>query len=190
MILTGPVQSGKTRFLTGIVSDLPKWNVIVSGFLSPAAFEGGRHIGYDLFILGRKKSIPYIRRTGEAEWERVGPYFFIPAALEEARRCILESRGPDLLIVDEVGPLEIGGGGVWSALETVLTSASRRCLLVVREVCLGALLGKLGDRPFGVFRLEDPATRASLLLEITGKPGSLRLTPGRMAEERSGKHVG
>jgi nucleoside-triphosphatase THEP1 len=166
LILTGPVQSGKTRFLGGILAGLDKAKTGVSGFLSPAVYESGRLIGYDLSVLGREKSVPYIRKLGEPGWERVGPYYFIPEALRDARQAILKSRVRDLLVVDEVGPAELGGGGLWGPLEKVLASPGRRCLLVVRAACLEALPGRLGSREFKVFPVEEPAARSSLLFEI------------------------
>jgi nucleoside-triphosphatase THEP1 len=173
LILTGPVQSGKTRFLTGIISGLDKTKTGVSGFLSPAVYEGDRLIGYDLAVLGREKPVPYIRKRGRPGWERIGPYFFIPQALRDARQTIMESRARDLLVVDEVGPLELGGGGVWGPLATVLASPGRRCLLVVRAACLAALPARLDGLPYKVFLIEEPAARNSLFLEIArGDPGS------------------
>jgi nucleoside-triphosphatase THEP1 len=167
LILTGAIQSGKTRFLAGIVAGLDRERTGVSGFLSPAVYERGRLIGYDLAVFGRKTPVPYIRKSGEPAWERVGPYYLIPEALEEARRTILESRPRDLLVVDEVGPLELGGGGLWGPLETVLAGPGLRSLLVVRASCLEALSGKLAGRPFQVFTVDEPSARASLLFEIS-----------------------
>ncbi|OGD18502.1 MAG: hypothetical protein A2W03_05125 [Candidatus Aminicenantes bacterium RBG_16_63_16] len=166
LILTGSVQSGKTRFLAGILAALDRAAEGLSGFLSPAVYEGGRLIGYDLAVLGREKSAPYLRRQGEPGWERVGPYFFVPDALKEARRIIQESRAGDLLVVDEVGPLELGGGGIWEPLEAVLKSPGRRSLLVVRASCLEPLRARLGGLPVKVFSVEEPAARASMLFEI------------------------
>jgi len=167
MILTGAIRSGKTGFLAGILSEL---GMGVSGFLSPAAYADGRHVGYDLLPLGRGAAIPFIRRTGQPAWERVGGYFFIPEALAEARRVIRESPAESLLIVDEVGPLEMEGGGLWTVLEPALADGSRRSLLVVREACLEEMLGKLRCPPAGVFRLGDPSIAASLLSEIAREP--------------------
>jgi nucleoside-triphosphatase THEP1 len=167
LILTGAIQSGKTRFLAGIVAGLDRERTGVSGFLSRAVYERGRLIGYDLAVLGRKTPVAYIRKSGEPAWERVGPYYFIPEALEEARRTILESRPRDLLVVDEVGPLELGGGGLWGPLETVLAGPGRRSLLVVRASCLEALSTRLAGRPFQVFTVDEPSARASLLFEIS-----------------------
>jgi nucleoside-triphosphatase THEP1 len=166
LILTGSVQSGKTRFLAGILAGLDKATTGLSGFLSPAVYEGGRLIGYDLAVLGGEKPAPYLRRQGEPEWERVGPYFLIPDALREARRIIRESRPGDLLVVDEVGPLELGGGGIWEPLGAVLNSPGRSSLLVVRASCLEPLRARLGGRPVKVFSVEEPTARASLLFEI------------------------
>jgi nucleoside-triphosphatase THEP1 len=190
MIMTGPVRSGKTSYLAGVATDLTRRRIGASGFLSPAAFEGGRQIGYDLSVLGRETPIPYIRAAGEPGWERVGPYYFIPEALEVARREIRESRERDLLIVDELGPLELAGGGLWGVLEPVLSGAARRCLLVVRESCLRDLLDKIGGQRVRVFQLGGAADRASLMLEITGLPRNRHLKQAGKAEERSGRHVG
>jgi len=179
LILTGPVQSGKTRFLGGIIAGLDRTKTGVSGFLSPAVYEGDRLIGYDLAVLGRDKPVPYLRKRGEPGWERIGPYFLIPEGLRDARQTILESRACDLLVVDEVGPLEIGGGGVWSPLATVLANPGRRGLLVVRAACLEALPARLGGRPYKVFSIEKPAARDSLLSEIARGDPEPGLPAGR-----------
>jgi nucleoside-triphosphatase THEP1 len=179
LILTGPVQSGKTRFLAGIIAGLDRAKTSVSGFLSPAVYEGGRLIGYDLAVLGRGNAVPYLRLQGEPGWERIGPYFFIPEALEDARQTILESRACDLLVVDEVGPLELGRRGVWGPLATVLARPARRCLLVVRSACLEALLARLGGRPSKLFSIEETAARDSLLFEIAREDPGAGLPAGR-----------
>ncbi len=170
LILTGSVQSGKTRFLSGVVSDLDRARTVVSGYISPAVYESGRLIGYDLSILGREKPLPFLRKHGPPRRERIGPYSFLPEALREARRTIRESRPGDLLVVDEVGPLELAGGGVWAPLQEVLASPARRCLLVVRAACLETLRERLGGHTSKVFPVEEPTARASLLFEI-GRSG-------------------
>ena len=167
LILTGAVQSGKSRFLGSLLAGLDRDRTPLSGFLSPAVYEDGRLVGYDLTVIGGGPPAAYIRKEGQAGWERVGPYFFVPEALETARRTILESGPLDLLVVDEVGPLELVGGGLWRPLESILADPGRRCLLVVRASCLEALTGKLAGRPFQVFPVDEPSTRAALLFEIS-----------------------
>jgi nucleoside-triphosphatase THEP1 len=181
LILTGAVQSGKTRFLAGILAGLDRERTGVSGFLSPAVYENGRLAGYDLAVLGGEKPRPYLRKQGEPGWERVGPFFFIPETLKQARRTILESRPRDLLVVDEVGPLELGGGGLWGPLETVLAGPGRRSLLVVRASCLEALSGRLAGRPLKVFTVDEPSARASLLFEISRDAPAPGVPAGRPA---------
>lgn len=163
LILTGAVQSGKTRFLAETFAGTGPG---VSGYLSPAVYEHGRLVGYDLAVFGRERAVPFLRTRGQSAWERVGPYFFIPDALADARRTIRRSPASDLLVVDELGPREIDGGGVWSALRAVMADPGRRLLLVVRPACLEAVLARLAGRRLGVFPLAQPGARASLQAEL------------------------
>lgn len=107
-LLTGPIHSGKTTLLREAVQKLKGENLNVHGFLSEVILKNDRIIGYDLFDLKEEKAIPFIRREGEKEWEQIGSFYLIPKSLAEASKIILRSRDADLLVVDEVGPLELG----------------------------------------------------------------------------------
>jgi nucleoside-triphosphatase THEP1 len=62
-----------------------------------------------------------------------------------------------LLAVDEVGPLELQGGGVRKALDRALAVRAGPTLLVVRETILASLLASLGLPPAPVvdFRMKE-----------------------------------
>ena len=157
-VLTGPVHSGKTSLLRKLVREWSEQGIGLDGFLSLAVFENEAHIGYDLFDLMRKKRRPYLRKEGAANREKVGPFFFISEALEAAKKIILRWRRKNLLIIDEVGPLEIQGRGIWPALQSVLPDPALRCLLVVRRSALAEFRDRLKVVPFQVFDVEDRDT--------------------------------
>lgn len=131
-ILTGPIHSGKTTLLKKVVKELKQQKQNVDGFLSEAVIKDRVMVGYDLLDLKEEKSVPFIRKEGKENWENIGSYFFIPQSLEKAKRIILQSKEDDLLVVDEVGPLELEGGGLWPALKKVIFLTRRRSLLVIR----------------------------------------------------------
>ncbi len=111
------------------------------GYLSLAHFENNIHTGYDLLELESGTLHPFIRNKGKEEWERVGSWYFLPGELKRAGKIILKSRPQSILIVDEIGPLEMQGKGVRPSLEKILgLSPERFFLLVARSSILNELL--------------------------------------------------
>jgi nucleoside-triphosphatase THEP1 len=136
LILTGPVHGGKTTFLERSLARWASRGIVAGGFLSVAATGASGAAGYDLLELKTGCRHPYLRREGKPGAERIGPFFFVPEALELARSIIREADPREFLVVDEVGPLELLGGGLWPALREALSRPGLRCLLVVREEIL------------------------------------------------------
>jgi len=126
----------------------------VDGYLSLAVMKNRKIVGYDLFGVKEERASPFIRREGATNWEKVGPYFFVPEALEEAKRKILRHREDEFLIVDEVGPLEIEGRGIWPALQAVLWKPSLRCLLVVRGNIFEDFRNLMKGTPIKIFDIK------------------------------------
>lgn len=146
-ILTGEVGSGKTALLKKVVGELENRGVKTDGFLSERITVGEETAGYDLFDVKKRTRIPFMRRNGRAGWQQAGPYYVLPAGLAEAEGIIARSRRPEILIVDEAGPLELEGKGLWPGLSRILADPGRHCLLVVRTSALEGFLKKLGRTP-------------------------------------------
>jgi nucleoside-triphosphatase THEP1 len=153
-ILSGPVHSGKTSFVAGRVGEALKRGIRPVGYLSPAAWEGGRPEGYDLLSIPGGRCLPFLRRSGGDDWQRVGPYFLVPETLALAQAVIRGGAGSPLLIVDEIGPLELQGRGVRSAVEELLSRPPEKLLLVVREGLVD------------VFRKNIPVLREAVVIEV------------------------
>jgi nucleoside-triphosphatase THEP1 len=166
-ILTGPVHCGKTTFLTEIVRSLREKGFEIGGFLSVAIWNGEERTGYDLYDLAEEEQIPFIRARGKRAWQRIGSYFFIPDGLERARNILLRTRGADFLVVDEVGPLELSGAGLWPVLKDVICNCGMDCLLVVRKSILSDFLGILSGLDVKVFHVQDQDIFARMMDELT-----------------------
>jgi nucleoside-triphosphatase THEP1 len=167
-VLTGPIQSGKTSTLEAILEQVIDRGIVAHGFLSRRVLEKGETVGYDLFDLQERNGIPFLRKTGKADWQRIGPWSLIPSGLERAEKIIREGKEADLLVVDEVGPLELEGGGLWPALERDVLGREGLSLLVVRERLLESFEKILKGRPMRVFHPEaEPLLR--FLLEELGR---------------------
>ena len=165
-ILTGPVHSGKTTLLKDVFRELKRQEYTVGGFLSEAIWEEEKTVGYDLFDLKEERSIPLIRRTGEKKWQRIGQYFFVPQGLAEAEKIILREEDVDILVVDEVGPLELSGKGFWPALKQVIFNPSNIFLFVVRINILEDFLKTLGKCEVKIFDIKDKEIFSRLIEDI------------------------
>lgn len=143
--LVGPPGCGKTT-ICGQVADLARGRGLrVGGILSPGVpgDPSGRRerLVVDLSsgasrVLGRRRPV----NAGAGRWS------LDEAALawggEMARRG---AAGADVLIVDEVGPLELDEGRGWAGCVGLLREAvCPLAVVVVREACLPALRDRLG----------------------------------------------
>lgn len=165
-ILTGPVHSGKTTLLKKVVWELKGQKYRIEGFLSEAVLKKEETVGYDLFDLKEEKSIPFIRKIGEKEWQKIGSYFFIPQGLAEAEKIILRGKEADILVVDEVGPLELSGKGFWPALKQVVFQPLTSFLFVMRINVLEGFLEMLGEGEVKIFNIKDKEIFPQIIEEI------------------------
>jgi len=161
LVLTGPVHSGKTTFLRDAASRWTEAGFRVGGFLSLLRKEGGLDQGYDLFDLREGTARPFLELAGGTGWQAVGPWRLRPATLEAAEDILRRDSEADILLIDEIGPLERGGGGLWPAFAGALAGGAR-CLCVIREEILEGFRAKIAPVTPAVFRHRDPGTFESL----------------------------
>ncbi len=170
LVLSGPVHGGKTTFLEKAV---PRWagrGLACAGFLSVAATDPGGAKVYDLVEIGSGRRHPYLRRAGGARDERIGPFVLVPGTLDLAR-AIVRGAGPGgLLVVDEVGPLEIGGGGLWPAVREAADRAEK-LLLVAREGIVADLVAALAPAVPFVLDIREPDVGERLDELLFGREG-------------------
>jgi nucleoside-triphosphatase THEP1 len=168
-ILAGAIHSGKTSFVERLVRELREQKVQVKGFLSKSVMRDNKIVGYDLLDLAKDRSVPFIRKKGQKDWQRIGSYFFIPDALDKAKSIILSSQEAGLLVVDEIGPLELEGQGLWPALKQVIITPSLNFLLVVRKNVLEDILKLVAPADARVYNFKNQRAVSRLVGEIKDK---------------------
>jgi nucleoside-triphosphatase THEP1 len=140
IIITGAVDSGKTSYCQREL--VAGGNRRCRGLLLKKVMPAGNSIGYDAHDIGSGRSIAFTRRLGEepAGWrqaERVGCFSVSAPGKEAANRWLEEALAakPRVLIIDEVGPLETGGGGLAASVRRCLEAAppGLQLYLVVRR---------------------------------------------------------
>ena len=146
VLLVGGIGSGKTSTGLRLLSLLRQSGVRVGGFLAPRVMEGDETVGYSLIDLATNATHPF------AGLERsdvpIGRFFVSKEGLATADRAVTAALGEAAVVfVDEVGRLELGGGGHAPAIARLLASDVLPILLVRDE---------LVDEVVGTFCIENP----------------------------------
>jgi nucleoside-triphosphatase THEP1 len=168
IILSGRVHGGKTTFIQKSLSRWALRGCRFSGFLSLCVRDAAGNAEYDFLSLKDGRRLPFLRRTGEPGWEQIGPYYFVPQTLAIARSAVLGANVDEVLIVDEVGPLELTQGGLWPALREVIFKPEFRTLLVVREDILEDIFRLLGSPMPLIIDVSDPNVQRLLDQSLYG----------------------
>jgi iron complex transport system ATP-binding protein len=159
-IVTGPIDSGKTSWCRELAAAHPD----CSGVLLIKVYFKGERIGYDALQLSAGHRTPFARSGGHepAGWtagDQVGPFSISTAGLKAANAWLIEAAAePGCIIVDEVGPLELGGGGLSPGLRAVLASTlAQKIYVVIRSDCVEAVREHFGITGYAVVDMrEDP----------------------------------
>jgi nucleoside-triphosphatase THEP1 len=138
-IVTGPIDSGKTSWCRKLAAANPG----CAGILLLKVYLHGERIGYDALRLPTGERIPFSRIGGHepSDWhagDRVGPFSISAAALKAADAWLSEAATrPADVIIDEIGPLELGGGGLAAGLRALLASPlGQKLYVVIRRDCV------------------------------------------------------
>lgn len=140
-ILTGPTRSGKTTAIAAAIEGM----TTVEGFLTPD-MDGLRKLVH--LCTGEVVPFQVAERGGEDD-VLIGRFIFTETAFEHARRILLQlcCDTSSLIVVDEIGKLELDGRGFEPALGTFLqfhTTSGTPLLLVVRDYLLADVIEKYG----------------------------------------------
>ncbi|MGQ9621478.1 MAG: nucleoside-triphosphatase [Bacteroidales bacterium] len=134
VIITGEVHEGKTTFTGNVVEILKERKLTAYGFLSIAINEEGRRKGFRLLNLqtGEENELCMDTETGESF--RFGRYYFRKEAINKGLKLLSDL--PDdckYVVIDEIGPLELSGGGWSSAIDHLCRKGISPQVWVVRK---------------------------------------------------------
>jgi nucleoside-triphosphatase THEP1 len=157
-LLTGGRGAGKTRWCEALARTARSADLAVGGFLSPPVLADGVKTGIDLLDLatGERRSLavrarPDLPGTAGLGWR------FDPEALAAGNAALARTGPCDLLLVDELGPLELGrASGFTAAFDLLDCRRYGLAIVVVRPALVGAARARWPCAG-PVWELEGPA---------------------------------
>ncbi|MDX6767914.1 MAG: nucleoside-triphosphatase, partial [Elusimicrobiota bacterium] len=167
-LVAGPAGSGKSAFLAALVERLRERKVGVAGLLSPGEHAGGVRTGFDAVDLATGRRVALSRRGGPPEWPAlVGPFHFSPEGLAFGRAAL--AADAEVLVVDEVGPLELAGGGWAAALDALALTRRRPMVWAVRDGLVDAVQARWSAPASAVWTPATDPAAAAAALEAAGQ---------------------
>lgn len=155
-IVSGPIDSGKT----GWCRELAAGRTNCAGVLLTKVYMRGERIGYDAVHLTGAERIPFARVSGyePQDWQaaqRVGLFSVSGPALQKVNAWLTRAaEQPVDVIVDEIGPLELQGGGLSEGLCAVLASkVVRQIYVVIRSACVKEVCDRFGIKEYNLVEI-------------------------------------
>jgi nucleoside-triphosphatase len=158
VVLTGLNQSGKSTLLTGLVHSLKEKGLKVAGIIAKGLWTGDMRSGFDLVDLTDGSVAPLSRRTSDGKLIHGIPFVFFEEGLASGLLALSPDRcaGADVVIIDEVGFLELQGYGWSEALDPLLNMDGPVQVWVIRRNCLEPACHKWGLGDVEIITAEEP----------------------------------
>lgn len=146
-LIVGDRHAGKTSTCRTLATAGRTRGLTVGGVLAPAVHEGGPCVGYDVVDLATGATARLAALQGPGV-EHGGRFHFLADGLRLGRAALARAiaAAPHLVIVDEVGPLELAGGG-WAEALDVLAARPGGTVFTVRRDLAGEVAARWGVPP-------------------------------------------
>ena len=139
--LSGLKGSGKTTLLLALSEALYEKGATIKGLISPAVFEGNRKTAINLLDLASGEKQQLARLAADSSGElKFGDWVFSQEVIAWGNACLAKIDSTELLIVDEIGPLELNlNQGLQEGLAQLASGDYRVGIMTVRPKCVDSV---------------------------------------------------
>ncbi len=143
-IISGETRSGKTTFLKKVIAGIKhKYpSAKIGGIIAHGTDFRGERYGFHVenIITGEKQHL-CSRDPANDDDIKTGRFYFYRSGLDFGNQAILENLDTlDLLVIDEIGYLELKGKGWFEAIEKAMSKKKLDMIFVVRKRILENVL--------------------------------------------------
>jgi nucleoside-triphosphatase len=132
--ITGPQGGGKTTFVKALAGLLKESGFSTGGFIAEGYWDNNLRSGFDIVELGglnKELLCNTIAGKGDEKFHR---FFFKQKGLQFGNQILEKTAGKNLIvIIDEVGALELEGRGWANIIEKLLQNPPATMIWTIRE---------------------------------------------------------
>ncbi len=156
-ILTGRINQGKTTLTRQIVSKLKEEGISVKGFITLGNTNDNRRNAYSIKNIETGEQTPLCSTHPDRQKPNYGRYYFEEEGIQKGCNLIEQSMSvsTDLIIIDELGPMEINDRGWAPAIEKVVENDVCPQFWVVREKLAKPMMRKWNVGNIILFDMEQ-----------------------------------
>lgn len=170
IIITGDRQQGKTTFVKKLIENLHNKNITIAGFVSVGIDEGSERMGFNLVSINENRTVQLCTKMRNDDWLKYGSYFFNPEGINYGKEILSIEKiaGKQLIVIDEIGPLEMNDEGWGRSIEKISTSSITPNLWVVRKSLIKKVIRKWNIGNVYIFDIKESTNQEveNKLLEI------------------------
>ncbi len=143
IIVTGEIGIGKTTVCQRLIELVRNQGYTCGGILTYKTADKG--IIIEDIQSGEKETLASINNVYHGP--RTAKYFFNPKGIDFGIQAIDRGTSAAILVVDEIGHLELSGEGFANVCELIKAGKVKDCILVIRKELLSAFLAQLPTTP-------------------------------------------
>ena len=168
-VVKGKVGSGKTSVIKELIENFKSKNITIGGIYTQKIFENDERIGYDVVDIKTNTAETFLRTNHCSNCEKIGMFSIFAQGVEQGKQSLNpeNTEGDQLVVIDEVGMLELKGKGWAKNLEQLVQSGKKHLLIVVRDEFSEAVLEKWNIQLATVF--ETPVSSSTIENKIFEK---------------------
>jgi nucleoside-triphosphatase len=147
ILLSGESELGKTTLCLKLADMVKVIPLTVAGAICPPVYEGKTKTGIDVMILksGEKRQLAQLN-SGKSEGLNTRKWQFDEAVTEWGNQELAKATPCDILIVDELGPLEFERGlGFINGFTAINSRDYTAALVVIRPSLLSSAIKRWPD---------------------------------------------
>jgi len=134
IVITGDIESGKTSLCLDITRLAKESGIKITGLVSPGVFEAGSKKAIDVqdVLTGERRRLAELREQVKTNLE-TKRWSFFSEAVSWGNNVLRVALPTELLIIDELGPLEFNRAQGWvNAIDAIDSGEFQTALLVIR----------------------------------------------------------
>jgi len=164
IFITGPVGSGKSTFIRELILFLSLKKFTLKGIYSKGLINPDGTKDFILCNISGSDEVFFATMKPVPGFINNGSYFFNPAAIKYGESILEDSlkSNPDLIIIDEIGPVEINDK-IWaSSLSSILEKYKGILILTIRKNLVNDVKQKFNIETPVIYELKSGHTRQML----------------------------